>query len=298
MNIAKANAIPLSEILKKMGHSPSSTRQNDLWFYSPFRNEKTPSFVVNLSKNVWYDHGEGMGGNAIGLICTYLERDNRSHTASDALRWLSEHAPDIKPLPRAPIQIAPPVLSFILQRVSALQTKYLIDYVKDRGINVSIAKRYLREVDFHHSASRKTFKAIGLRNVDNGLELRNRAFKGSIGPKDISFIRGSETSGAVVHVFEGMFDYLSALLYEEGKRFKEDVIILNSVSNIKRAFPYIENHTYSEIHTWFDNDRAGEKARAVIEEFAAKTGMKVRPQNSIYAPHKDVNAWHLANLEP
>lgn len=297
MNIAKANAIPLSEILAKMGYKPASTKQHNLWYHSPFRDERTPSFHVNQTKNVWYDHGEGMGGNAVGFICTYLQHQNQPHTTADALRWLSSNAQHIPKLPRPRVAIAPPEISFALQRVSSLQTRYLTEYIKERGINLSIAKTYLREVDFYHAETRKTFKALGFRNVENGFELRNKAFKGSIAPKDISFIRGSETSGAAIHIFEGIFDYLAALMHQKNKRFKDDVIILNSITNIGKAFPYIENHTYSTIFTWFDNDRAGMKALNSFKAFSAPLEINILQMNHIYAPHKDVNAWHIATLK-
>lgn len=298
MNIATANAIPLSEILRKIGHEPAFNRGTDLWYHSPFRDERTPSFHINPARNVWYDLGEAIGGSALGFVCLYLKRQNRQHTVSHALQWLSEHAPEINPVPRHREPPAPPALVFKLQRVSSLHTKYLFDYVRERGITASIAKKYLREIDFLHSVSNRTFKALGLRNDDGGFELRNRAFKGSVNAKDMTFIRGAGSSGQVVHVFEGMFDHLSALFYQENKQFRDDVIILNSLSNIGRAFLYIRNYSYVEIHTWLDNDTAGEKATQAFKELASEISIKHQPKNKIYAPHKDVNAWHLARLNP
>lgn len=35
---------------------------------SPFRDEKTPSFVVSPSKQIWHDFGSGQGGRAINLV--------------------------------------------------------------------------------------------------------------------------------------------------------------------------------------------------------------------------------------
>lgn len=298
MNIATANAIPLSEILAKMGFIPSYKRQETLWYLSPLRDEKTPSFKVNPAMNTWRDFGEGLGGAVIGFVCIYLERQNLAHSVKDALRWLSEHVPEIKPLPASRKPVTPPQLVFKLQRVSSVHTKYLIDYIIDRGITVAIARKYLREIDFYNSATQRTFKALGLRNTDEGYELRNRAFKGSVKSKNVSFIRGSTPPATAIHVFEGMFDHLSALLHEKGRKFEDDVIVLNSISNLEKAFPYIRDYPYTEIHTWFDNDLAGEKATQAFKSLAAEMNVKHRPKNEIYAPHKDVNAWHLANLNP
>gem|GEM_PF-4687033 len=38
------------------------------WFHSPTRREKTPSFKVDLNKNLWYDFGIGEGGTLIDLV--------------------------------------------------------------------------------------------------------------------------------------------------------------------------------------------------------------------------------------
>lgn len=37
-------------------------------YYSPLRNETTPSLHVNKRDNVWYDHGAGIGGTNVQLI--------------------------------------------------------------------------------------------------------------------------------------------------------------------------------------------------------------------------------------
>jgi DNA primase len=57
MNIVMARAIPMPEILRKIGLQPAKPGHKDYWYYSPFRTEKTPSFHVNLYRNVWYDFG-------------------------------------------------------------------------------------------------------------------------------------------------------------------------------------------------------------------------------------------------
>ena len=47
---------------------PINSKQNIFWFLSPFRNEKTASFKVDISTNRFYDFGEGFGGTLIDLI--------------------------------------------------------------------------------------------------------------------------------------------------------------------------------------------------------------------------------------
>ncbi len=64
MNAAQANALPMPEILRTLGHQPQRERGHDLCYFSPFRDERTPSFHVSVSGNVWYDFGAGRGGTA------------------------------------------------------------------------------------------------------------------------------------------------------------------------------------------------------------------------------------------
>ena len=68
MNIEKAKQIPLELVLQKMNYTPSKTNGFDVWYLSPLRDEKTPSFKVNTKINRWYDHGLQKGGNVIDFI--------------------------------------------------------------------------------------------------------------------------------------------------------------------------------------------------------------------------------------
>ena len=68
----EAKQIDLVDYLAALGHQPQKIRNQDYWYLSPFRDEKTPSFKVNRSKNVWYDHGIGKGGNLIDFGIIYF----------------------------------------------------------------------------------------------------------------------------------------------------------------------------------------------------------------------------------
>ena len=83
MNIEKAKQIPIEEVLKKMNFEPSKTNGFDVWFISPFRDEKTPSFKVNTKINRWYDHGIQKGGNIIDFL-----QLNNNLSISEILKFL------------------------------------------------------------------------------------------------------------------------------------------------------------------------------------------------------------------
>ena len=57
-----AKQIDLVEYLASLNFQPQKVRNQDFWYLSPLRQEKTASFKVNRQKNVWYDHAFGKGG--------------------------------------------------------------------------------------------------------------------------------------------------------------------------------------------------------------------------------------------
>jgi DNA primase len=64
MNTQQARRIPLVDILARLGYQPVKEVRSDLWYLSPFRRETEASFNVNVARNVWYDHGEGVGATS------------------------------------------------------------------------------------------------------------------------------------------------------------------------------------------------------------------------------------------
>lgn len=299
MNFAQANAVPLRDILSAIGIDPSKERGNDLFYLAPWRKERTASLHVNVPKNVWYDHGEGVGGSASALVRAYLERAGHSSGDSDVLRWFSNmtgYVPMVPPTPRQ-AEKTEPVLA--LKKLLPISHVALIRYLESRGIPLDVAKQLLQEARVYNRTTQKNFFALALKNEDDGYELRNPYFKGSISPKTITFIRGREVKPDAVHTFEGSMDYLSVVARQDGKPLKGDAIILNSLSCLKDGIAYIKNYGYRMAYSWFDNDAAGHKASQVFDAFV-KTEAELAhlPMNSIYAPHKDVNEWHVATPLP
>ena len=61
MNIDELRKIPLADFLARLGHEPVRRSGNELWYLAPYRGERTPSFRVNVAKQLWYDFGLGTG---------------------------------------------------------------------------------------------------------------------------------------------------------------------------------------------------------------------------------------------
>lgn len=53
--IDRMKRIPIEDFLARLGYHPVQRRANAVWYRSPYREEKTPSFKVNPEKNLWYD---------------------------------------------------------------------------------------------------------------------------------------------------------------------------------------------------------------------------------------------------
>ncbi len=88
MNCAEANKIDLVDCLDSIGFQADKVKGNDHWYHSPFREEKEPSFKVNRSKNIWYDHGTGKGGRLVDFVMLFYRYD-----VSDSLQKLSSFQP-------------------------------------------------------------------------------------------------------------------------------------------------------------------------------------------------------------
>jgi hypothetical protein len=153
----------------------------------------------------------------------------------------------------------------------------LLGYLRERSINIEIAKLHCQEV--HYSVNGKPYFAVGFKNDTGGYELRNKYFKGCTS-KDITTVKaGSNTC----QLFEGFMDYLSFLTMRNWQQSKADVIVLNSLSNLVKV-KNIQT-TYGSIATFLDNDEAGKRA---VQELKS-CYRNVTDQSGFYAKHKDLN---------
>ena len=68
MDFEQAKKIDIVSFLTKRGYICDRVKGNKTWYLSPLSNEKTASFNVNTSKNVWYCFSIGDGGTIIDLV--------------------------------------------------------------------------------------------------------------------------------------------------------------------------------------------------------------------------------------
>lgn len=280
MNIDEIRKISLVEFLNQLGYQPTGRDSKGLWFYSPYRSERKPSFHVNPRKNLWFDFGTGAGGDIFSLAGEMSgETDFLKQADYIAEKMRLPVAIPYKPTPF----VEEPTFENV--EVSRLESPVLLRYLSDRGIPKEIAQRYCVQVDYELHGKR--YYAVGFRNNADGYELRNPFFKGSYSPKHITLIANGN---ARCNVFEGFIDFLSAerLGYNDGL----DTIVLNSVSNLQKAIPALGNYTV--IQCYLDNDTAG---RAALARLQREFGDRVMDKSALYPDHKDLNDY-LMSLYP
>ena len=269
--------IPIADFLNAMGVRPAKQRGQVLWYSAPYRTERTPSFKVDTTKNVWFDFGTGKGGDIFDLAGAFIGSEDFLLRAAFIARsracLLPVMAQSTRNKEREP--------AFEDIWVRSLQDSKLLGYLEERGIDAHVAISNCEELRYRVHGKR--YYAVGLRNRSGGMELRNRFFKGCIPPKDISLKRnGSE----VCAVFEGFMDYLSAM---QLGIIASDGLVLNSVSNVEKAVKVLQG--YERIECYLDNDEAGQRA---FQKLRDSFGDKVIDRSSLYAGHKDLNEYLLS----
>ena len=53
-DIENMRQIPIADFLARLGHEPVRRSGNELWYRAPYRSERTPSFRVNVAKQLLY----------------------------------------------------------------------------------------------------------------------------------------------------------------------------------------------------------------------------------------------------
>jgi len=277
MNIQEAKNIRLIDFLAGLGHTPIKQNGNSVWYKSPFRMEKEASFKVDIHKNLWYDFGLGKGGD----IITLAQEIYRTHDISHVLQCIDHKRTCLKPV-AIPCLIEKPRPAFQNVKVRALTNRVLLTYLEERCVDVETAKNVCKEVYFKQNG--KSYFAVAFPNISGGYEVRNRYFKACIAPKAISHIIHESMNG-VCYVFEGFIDYLS---FRPTFPFREegDCLVLNSVSNLQKAFSFLSR--YDAIYCCLDNDTAGKNAVLVLKE---KYGGRVHNLSLEYVGYKDLNEY-------
>jgi len=278
MNCTQANQMSIAGFLMSKNIIPSKPAGNNFWYCSPLRSEKDPSFKVCRVKNVWYDYGTGTGGRLIDLVCKMYNVD-----VPGALLVLSGMKIEIPNISFSDQQEDHEQESGIeIKHLQPLQNHALIQYLEGRKINAGIAPDYLREAYYRTNSSDKQYFSIAFENRAGGFELRNKYFKGSTSPKDITSIPGK--TDFAVNCFEGFSDFLSALTWYKTDQPACDTIVLNGVGFVEKFIDLMPK--YSRINLYLDNDNAGKETAKRIQALRPDA---INRSALLYPKYKDFN---------
>lgn len=316
MNIYQANNLDFRDLLSRLGHEPVKVLKGgrDIWYYSPFRQEKEPSFHIREGREydwVWYDFGHDGASTILDFIMQYKNTDKRG-----ALAFLDTLYPNYRSHTSNAVTKDPNQVSFSFPSQSPpqailknkeeqyrdfefiqdlpLKSEAIFNYLQSRRVPRSIASKYFRVVKYRHKEKpgQKPYFGFGMVNESGGWEVRSASdrerekFKTALIAKDISVIEGTEQGRGEVSVFEGMTDFVSLLAMFGVDSLKGDAIILHGLKLYGRAAAYIREHGYNRINTFLDNNQSGQET---TEQFINDFGNLVANQSSTFAGYVDLN---------
>ncbi|MBS1530362.1 MAG: DNA primase, partial [Bacteroidetes bacterium] len=190
LTCGQAKKIALADYLAFLGYLPQHIKNNNCWYLSPLRNERTASFKVDRKRNQWFDHGLGKGGDLIDFGTRYFKCSVAEFLGKldDTKSNFSFHQP---------VSLSPSAgekkeeSKIIVLETRPLQSVRLLQYLEQRNIPLSLAKSVCTEVIFVLYGRQNT--AIGFPNNAGGYELRSEEFKGSSSPKATTFFDNGGT---------------------------------------------------------------------------------------------------------
>jgi hypothetical protein len=277
--------VSITGLLSRLGFEPARNSGRELLYRSMLRDGDTkPSFCVNDSLGVWFDHGTGKGGNVIDFGLAFWPALGFKDVCGKLCEVMQQTAPAAISFFQPGERKRRKALKLPHYRVDKIHSlghsPAIQQYLERRGI-WEIAQGILQEVHYHVTDEKrqvKHFFAAGHRNESGGWEVRNKYFKGCLGHKGLTLIEGDNRR---LCLFEGFFDYLS--WKHEHQEQQDSALVLNTLSLLPAAIKVATR--YPHLTVFFDNDTAGRQAsRQFITELPyASDGA------SAFAGHHDYN---------
>lgn len=284
--IQQAAAVSIVGYLASRGIEPVKAVGKELVYYSPLRDEKDPSFFVNPTKNVFRDFiNDEHKGNILRLV-QLLESCNFPQAVAKLLEHQGQAVKEYAELFLSATESKAAIKRQTI--IAPLRNPVLINYAQERGIPYTIATSYLKEV--MTTAKDRTHFSLGFGNDSGGFALRNKHFKGCEGASDITTFDLPSRDTAIV--FEGFFDFLSALVYANRQTPNVPVVVLNSTSNRNKAVDYLSQ--FGQIKCFLDNDKSGNECFRLMRD---RDGLPVKDCSTIYEGFNDFNDFIIKNRQ-
>lgn len=276
-------SVLIPDYLEKKGYEPVKKQKSGEWLYQSMgSNESTPSFSVNIKKNVYSDYSgnninTGEKGDIIRLVMHLEHRqfvDACNYLASGEFTS-SGQIPPITPLGEEKKGIE-------ILNVRHVCRYALTEYLESRRISFSLANRYVKEIDYKNHDTK--YFALGFANDRGGFALRSSIFKGQTMPQYFTTLRGVESD--TINIFEGFFSMLSCLQDYGFDCFKNHTYVLNSTNNLNKLIPLIPD-SVKYINAFLDNDDAGKNALVKLKSY----DWQVIDRSENYQGYNDYNEY-------
>lgn len=278
--------VNMVDFLTKLGYH-GIMRGSNMFYNSPLRDERTPSFSVHPTENLWKDFGDGRAGNIIdfgalkfGSVSKFYD-ELRKHYPN---LFNGSHPLLVKDVTPNPDNSEKKRHSEIQIKVTGVRSLYsypLLRYLHERRIPQEIAVQYCKEVTYEVKG--KTYYAIGFKNDEGGYALRNKHMKQATVPNSHTLINNSAKD---LVVFEGFFDFLSyKTMYHNQAQRQENYLILNSTSFFNKCLPIMQE--YDKVRLFLDNDKTGDTN---IKNALKLDKAKFSDERALYKNYNDLNA--------
>jgi len=265
--IRELKQISIIGYLATKGIKPVSQSSGWLMYHSPLREgDNKPSFGVHSNKNIYNDLASGDKGNVIELVMRLeLIGFHKACEILERLDYVKEKESFFSPSNSQTLSNQ----TNTIKSVKPLQHQALIKYCHSRGISFG----------------------VGFLNDSGGYAVRSQLQGGKINIGSQYFTSIIVPDSQCVMVFEGFFNFLSAVEYY-GRKPSMTAIILNSTSNLNKALPTISQ--YAKIYAYLDNDDSGRKALEKLKQI----GKTVIDQSEIYQGYNDFNEFLIVGTKP
>lgn len=243
-------------------------RGDDFVYAKP--DQQSGSIHVNEQKG-WRDFSSGEGGQIIKAIMKFenlswkdsigfLQENNGFNNYEFKNDIIQEKIKNAEKVDKSKVEII---------NKEKPSSKYIFDYYNSRGISNEVIMENVVQITYKRNE--KTYTTGGIENIKGSFNVRGKDFKSVIGENnDISIIKGENNKEDLL-IVEGLMDYLSYLELNNLKRPEQDVIILNSTSNMASTIDFIEKNGIKKIDILVNNDKAGQKVvDAIYEKFKDK----------------------------
>lgn len=291
MDYTKVKKLSIVEFLQRLGMDPAEKNADYYKYYSPGRDEKTPSLTVYHKKNDWCDFKDKSGGD-IGKLVQYLYKCDSSKALSILNEYIEKNliSPCMSHTPIPHQETASCESAFKIVEVKEISDWRLKSYLKERRIPLSLANRYLKEM-IYDTPKGSRLNSLAFRNDKGGYVLRHKNQNKPHNTKPAYFTTIEAPGNKQLNLFEGAYDFLSALVYFETEQPAYTTIVLNSLSNLIDALPLLNQ--FGKINLYLDNDLAGMEAAGKIKALHPGAIDKAK---TLYPSNKDFNEFIINTI--